>query len=431
MEKINNYKIKFPIAEIERLSNFSYINEKFLSNNINYENFDWTTYIILNKGLQFIKNKDEAWDHWIKNQKNKNIFFCTVSDSEKSKMTLITMYENFDWKYYVEYYNEVSKKNIHNKLDAWKYLIKDGIQKNHFFFMTCPKEEITYENFDWVTYITLNEDLKHMNRNQSWFHWTKSGHIEDRPYSRINNTCIHRARFGNLFFINMAFHFIAMKNNLKVTYKYHDKFKKLGICFFVGEKTYEKDSYLSDSVFLPVIQSNKKLEKNIVIDINHFFCQTKEFCFFIKKSFDTVFKESVIKNNIFNERYKNNNDVFLHIRLGDVKNELHKNSTLEYYNKILSNMSFENGFISSDTIDDDICKYLIEKYNLQIINYCEESTIMFASTCKKILLSGGTFSWLIGFLAFYSDEIYYPKRKTTWYDDIFVFDEWTSVTIDD
>ena len=114
-----------------------------------------------------------------------------------------------------------------------------------------------------------------------------------------------------------------------------------------------------------------------------------------------------------------------------MKNETHKNSNLAYYNEILSGLAFEKGYISSDSIDDDMCKILIKKYNLQIINFCEISTIMFATTCKKILLSGGTFSWLIGFLAFYSDAIYYPKRKNTWYDDIFVFDDWIPVIMDD
>jgi len=53
---------------------------------------------------------------------------------------------------------------------------------------------------------------------------------------------------------------------------------------------------------------------------------------------------------------------------------------------------------------------------------------MFASTCNNLILSGGTFSWLIGFLAFYSKNIYYPlDNKNKWYGDIFIFPEWTGI----
>ena len=51
---------------------------------------------------------------------------------------------------------------------------------------------------------------------------------------------------------------------------------------------------------------------------------------------------------------------------------------------------------------------------------------MFASTCKNVILSSGTFSWLIGLLSYYSN-IYYPKIYVKWHGDIFVFSEWTEV----
>ena len=71
-----------------------------------------------------------------------------------------------------------------------------------------------------------------------------------------------------------------------------------------------------------------------------------------------------------------------------------------------SKLDFNNGYISSDSIQNETCKYFIKKYNLNIVNYNEVKTIMFGSTCNNIILSGGTFSWLIGFFAFYSEVIY-------------------------
>jgi hypothetical protein len=58
----------------------------------------------------------------------------------------------------------------------------------------------------------------------------------------------------------------------------------------------------------------------------------------------------------------------------------------------------------------------------------EVDTIMFGSTCNNIILSGGTFSWLIGFLAFFSKNIFYPKMQEKWYDiNIFDFENWKSI----
>jgi hypothetical protein len=89
--------------------------------------------------------------------------------------------------------------------------------------------------------------------------------------------------------------------------------------------------------------------------------------------------------------------------------------------------AFDKGYISSDTITSDICKKLIEKYKLNIINENEVKTIMFASTCNNLILSGGTFSWLIAFLAYYSKNIYYPYLNNCWYGDIFQFPSWNCI----
>jgi hypothetical protein len=107
--------------------------------------------------------------------------------------------------------------------------------------------------------------------------------------------------------------------------------------------------------------------------------------------------------------------------------DVYNNLTFEYYDKVLSSISFDKGYISSDTIKSDICKDLIKKYKLNIAYDTDIHTIMFGSTCQHIVLSGGTFSWLIGFLGFFSD-VYFPShREKVWYGDIFVFPRWKGV----
>jgi hypothetical protein len=63
-----------------------------------------------------------------------------------------------------------------------------------------------------------------------------------------------------------------------------------------------------------------------------------------------------------------------------------------------------------------------------VLDINEVDTIKFASTCKYIILSNGTFSWMIGVFAFFSD-IYYPIMKKKWNGDIFVFEDWKGITV--
>jgi hypothetical protein len=110
------------------------------------------------------------------------------------------------------------------------------------------------QNFDWKTYIKINSDLKDdpdiNSKETAWKHWIFHGYQEERPVSAINNTNVHNGRFGNLFFINMVMHFVAIKLNLKCRYKYFKKFERLGIYLYVGENNYDSTETVTDENFL-------------------------------------------------------------------------------------------------------------------------------------------------------------------------------------
>ena len=122
-----------------------------------------------------------------------------------------------------------------------------------------------------------------------------------------------------------------------------------------------------------------------------------------------------------------NNDLFIHVRIGDVP---HYAPPYSYYSSIIEKTDYVNGFISSDTIDSDLCKKLIKTYNLKIVDLSEQDTILFASTCKYLILSQGTFSWAMGFFSVNS-TVYFPKIKHSWHGNIFVFPEWNEVNYND
>ena len=133
-----------------------------------------------------------------------------------------------------------------------------------------------------------------------------------------------------------------------------------------------------------------------------------------------------MNKNKFRDKYSKNNDLFIHVRLGDVLNLTDNDQTLQYYEQTICKIKYDKGYITSDSIDHSICTHLITKYNLTVINNNEIETIMFGSVCKHIILSGGTFSWMIGVLAFYAETIYYPiiDEKLKWYGDIFTHPKW-------
>ena len=235
----------------------------------------------------------------------------------------------------------------------------------------------------------------------------------------INTTVGWGAGFGNILIANIACHFISKINNLKFNYRFKDELNELGIELFEGENTYKNIALITVDNFYNIIKYRTQLSSNL--RFNTYF-QTPEFSLFVHEYFNTI-KDNIMKANIFKDRYQNNNDVFIHVRLGDVAEH---NPGYDYYDGILSKLKVDAGYIASDTIDHDICKRLIFKYNLTHINLRHQHLIMFASVCKHIVLSHGTFSWLFGAMAFFSD-VYYSGKKATWHGDIFNIPSWIKV----
>ena len=334
-------------------------------------------------------------------------------------------------------------KRVQRTLERWTRSIVKRLPFGRIIEQTrhyeCPLHKEEMESFDWRNYLSTFEDLRlsgMRTKKEAWNHWISCGKKEERTLEYRNTTRIHRARFGNLFFLNMAGHLISEKNSLKLEYKYEKQFNELGIIFHGGTKTYDEDLVLTDSNFLDIIYENHKMpiQRNIVFT-NEMWCQSKDFCFFLRQYFKNPTKrERVMSNNFFKSRYNSdntiyNNDLYVHVRLADAKQ--YNYLPFEYYDKILSQITFDRGYISSDALQDDICSRLIKKYALHAIHGSPVRTLMFGSTCRHIVLSGGAFSWLAGFFGFFSD-IYCPsERRGVWYGNIFVFQDWKKIDSSD
>ena len=242
----------------------------------------------------------------------------------------------------------------------------------------------------------------------------------------MSSTTLTNGRFCNQFIRNLAVSFIAKKYNLFVDYSSHSMFNELGVTLFVGERKYGDTIRITDHNFFEILES-AELKSNI--DANHDYFQTAAITNMLYKYLHTdIIRQSIIHHNPFRDRYNTNNDLCIHIRLGD---SAHLNPGLRYYINSISKLTFDKLYVTTDEASHEIIKQLISAYsNTEILQYDVIKTIQFASTCKNIILSHGSFSAVIGYIAFFSN-IYYPEYDSNkiWHGDIFSIEGWTKNSV--
>jgi hypothetical protein len=224
---------------------------------------------------------------------------------------------------------------------------------------------------------------------------------------------IPQGRTGNLLLQNIGLSIIAKRFNLSVqNYNYVENSNEVGLNLFSGNIKNENLKKIYDTDLLDILEMDY-IDSGIIYDGT-----------FQVEKFVSKFKDEILSH--FELKYEpRNNEVFVHVRLGDVE---HLNPGLEYYEKALSGLDFDSGFISSDTYNHPTVQTLMKKYKLSFYNNSALKTINFAKDFENLVLSKGTFSWWMGFLN-KSENIIYPINDKKWYGDIFVFDNWKPIDI--
>mgnify|MGYP001409955471 CR=1 FL=1 len=226
-----------------------------------------------------------------------------------------------------------------------------------------------------------------------------------------------QGRFCNQVFRTIALSVIAEKNNLKVnSYACEKELLDLGVILFSGEEVYKKKVKIQDGEYLNLFKN--KVTNNLDFSKGFFQHNRKlhgpEISNHIYKYLQTEKqKKSVTNKNPFKERYKNNNDLFVHIRLGDIHPKFSIN--INYYIESIKKISFKDLYIASDSLNSDFIKKILEKYpNAILLKKDQIETIQFGSTCKNVLLSHGTYSAFIGYLSYYSSVYYSESKENGW-----------------
>ena len=456
---------------------------------LEYNSFDWEKYIFYYEDLENdnIDTKEKAWNHWKKHGKKEGRIYFDLNEKSTTKpMSLdMTIDEYFNWDKYVNYYQDLKNDNINTKEKAWKHWIKHGEKEGRLYFTVNDENSsngynsIEYINFDWEMYVNFYDDLQSKKtKEHAWEHWKKNGVEENRIYFDSNNSAYYRdfdfkkyienknlnifntkeeafkswltfgynqelqsfsnknttkkmlCSFENLFFINLACHYLSIKYDLLFDYEYYDVFNKFGIEFFFGKNTYKSDFLLTNENFFSLIDTNEIKKENITLTEN-INCVTKDFCLFIKKYFweNSENQNKITQSNLFKDRYLSNKDLYVYVFIDDSFDESYYNQLFDYYSDNIEKIRYSKIYLSSNNIEDEMCKKLINEYYVTIDEreICEQ--IMFASTCKNLILSNDIVSLLIGLFNFFSKHVYYPLLTTSKYNEIFKSLGWKGVDI--
>lgn len=228
-------------------------------------------------------------------------------------------------------------------------------------------------------------------------------------------------RLCNQVIRSLAISPIAKKNDLYVDYYNHSQLKRLGLNLFVGTKIHDNTIDLTETNYWSIFDMN---DIHVNLNASQQYFQTNEIVQMIYKNLHSESERPlIIQANPFGERYKTNNDLCVHVRLTDVAKY---NPGVNYYLNTIRKIQFHTLYICTDEPDHIFIKQIQTQYpDSKIVCYDEVETIQFASTCKYIILSQGSYSAIIGYLADISSFIYYPEFITcTWCPNIFDIKGW-------
>lgn len=390
------------------------------------EDFDWVKYTNYYTDLKDdnIDTIEKAWNHWIKYGEKEGRTYFNVHDEVESNTT---EYINFDWEFYLQFYNDLQHQET--KQCAWEHWNKHGKNENRIYFDL--NNSSSYKEFEWNTYVNNYEDLKYITtKEQALKHWLSYGVSESRTFLQKNTSKTLKYNFEDLFLINLSCNYLCIKNNIKFEYKCSELFQKFGIDFFVGKNTYKTDFVLTNENFFELINNGSEIiDKNIILS-NDIDCVTTEYCLFLKKIFyeNNENQNKITQKNIFKNRYLSNKDLYIYIYINNSYDEIYIKQLFEYYNETIKKVKCDKIYISSNNIQHELCQKIISIHSVIIDNkeMCEK--IMFANTCKYLILSNDITSLLFGFFNFFSKHNYYPIVNSK-YSDIFQSFGWKGINL--
>lgn len=174
---------------------------------------------------------------------------------------------------------------------------------------------------------------------------------------------------------------------------------------------------VTDKNFIDVLKC-QNAESNLLI--NGFFQNG----LFVKEFGDSI-------KDIFRQDQESTDGIFIHYRIGDLnENPTGRITEKTYFINCLNRitLSTDKIYISSDSIDHEYVRDIINDYKAIPYQNSPKETIIFGSKFQHKILSLGTFSWWIGFLGS-QNSVYCPNPKDylKWHGDIFCMNGWNII----
>lgn len=226
-------------------------------------------------------------------------------------------------------------------------------------------------------------------------------------------TVKYNGRLGNQIFQYMAASIFAEKHNL-----------------FLDFRTQEENGYKNLSYLLKYISGEKKIDcgrleinddnyfnylnKDEIEDLHYYFNG-----FFQLRNFVTNYQNDILKRYLYSNVDKRSNDEFIvHLRMADIVSYV-GNLDYDYYKNSIQSMNKLKGYIISDEPNSILTNRLIDDFNLELYHKNEYDDFLFATGFNNMILSQGTYSFLIGFFS-KAKNVYYSSRPPVWHGDIFL-----------
>lgn len=226
----------------------------------------------------------------------------------------------------------------------------------------------------------------------------------------------YNGRLGNHVFRNLAAYCIAKRQGCSVQYSIDLSVLGLDLTSDVSECDGPVQSLSEEQAILYAQYSFPRQ----CLSVDDIYCQNPYFCHRIYRLIVSQ-KESIRRANPFRDEY-HAREVFVHVRLDDATQW---NPGYEYYRRALARANASGGFLSSDSPSHPLVLRLCEEFKLNPFTDTELRTFQFASTCKSVILSHGTFSWTIGVLA--DGQVFYPKLTPVWHGTIYECMPWIAI----
>ena len=276
-------------------------------------------------------------------------------------------------------------------------------------------------------------------------------------------------RFGNQFIRNTFMSMLATKYNLSAIYSHENEHARLGLPLYKGTMYWPANganavnaantpntvNEISDVDVIGWLKSSEAtLPTNMSVRNDNCYFQSRE-CSDLLHDYLKRHHLQIRAANKFAARYGTNDDIFMHIRLDDAAQW---SPGYDYYARALTatlgaqtdtlgvqtdTLGVQTDtlgarararaagtiLLSSDSPGHPICQRLVADFPNAKILVCDDlvELIQFASTCRHVILSHGSFSALIGNFSFDSTVYYPPYPFQMWFGDMFSNPGWVCV----